>query len=150
MLRGEVAAVIGVEHIGNLTNMPVRIVLAPDRLAQSKRRLCGRRRLEKQEIATNSTAVVIQNYRKPWLSRIFTFPLHQDIKEGCDALAISHWVALPPGGELNRKRRCSLLSFMRQFRRRSRCDVLPRIIGRAGATSGFRGCSAASDISTLT
>jgi hypothetical protein len=35
-----------------------------------------------QEIASNSTAVVIQNYRKPWLGRIFTMPLHQDIKEG--------------------------------------------------------------------
>jgi hypothetical protein len=53
--------------------MPAWIVLAPDGLAQSKRRLCSRRR---------STAVVIQNYRKLWLSRIFTLPLHQDIEEG--------------------------------------------------------------------
>ena len=54
----EVATVIGIEHIGNPTNMPARIILAPDRLAESKRRLCGRRRLEKkQEIASNSTAV---------------------------------------------------------------------------------------------
>src|ERR1700682_3829048 len=81
MLRGEVAAVVGVEHVGNPTKMPARIFLTPDRLAQSKRRLCGRRRLEKQEIASNSTAVVIQNYSKPWLSRIFTFPLHEDIEE---------------------------------------------------------------------
>src|ERR1700730_19206148 len=69
MLRGEVAAVVGVEHVGNPTKMPARIVLAPDRLAQSKRRLCGRRRLKKQEIASNGTAVVI-----PCLSGCFSTP----------------------------------------------------------------------------
>jgi hypothetical protein len=34
-------SVVGVEHIGNPTNMPARIILAPDCLAQSKRRLYG-------------------------------------------------------------------------------------------------------------
>src|ERR1700730_3732800 len=103
MVRGEVAAIIGVEHIGNPTNMPVRIVLTPDRLAQSKCRLRGRWRLEKQEIASNSTAVVIQNYREPWLGRIFNCTRYQG---GCDPPAKLHWVALPPGGEPSRKRRC--------------------------------------------
>ena len=34
-------SVVGVEYIGNPTNMPARIILAPDCLAQSKRRLYG-------------------------------------------------------------------------------------------------------------
>src|SRR5271170_6533272 len=114
MLRGEIAAVIGVEHIGNPRNMPTWIVLAPDRLAQSKRRLCGRRRLEKQEIASNSTAVVIQNYRKPWLSRIFTFPLYQDIEEGVIRLPDRIGSLCLSAVNQVERRAVGLVSFMRQ------------------------------------
>ncbi len=124
MLReGEVAAVIGVEHIGNPTNMPARIVLAPDRLAQSERRLCGRWRLEKQEIARDSTAVVIQNYSKPWLGRIFTFPLHQNIKEGVIRLPNCIGSLCLPAVNQVECGAVGLLSFMRQSQ--EPCGYLP-------------------------
>jgi hypothetical protein len=41
MLRSKVSDVLGVETIWYAANLPARIVLAPDCLAQSKRRLDG-------------------------------------------------------------------------------------------------------------
>jgi hypothetical protein len=94
--------------------MPARIVLTPDRLAQSKSRLCGRWRLEKKELASNSTAGVLQNYRKPWLGRIFTIPLHQNIKEGVIRLPNRIGSLCLPAVNQVESGAVGLLSFMRQ------------------------------------
>ncbi len=123
MQRGEVAAVVGVEYIGNPTNMPARIILPPDCLAQRKRRLYGRWRLEKQEIASNSTAVVIQNYRQPWLGRTFTIPLHQDIEEGVIRLPNRIGSLCLAAVNQVESGAVGLLSFMRQSQ--EPCGYLP-------------------------
>src|SRR5947209_10031222 len=65
VLRGEVAAVVGIERLGDAAHGPVRVTLAPDRLAQRERRLNARRSMQAQRIAGHRSAVIIKDDRQP-------------------------------------------------------------------------------------
>src|SRR5438094_10084847 len=61
MMRGEVAAMVGIERFGDATHRPVRVTLAPDRLPQGERRLNARRVMQAARIAGHHSAVIIEN-----------------------------------------------------------------------------------------
>jgi hypothetical protein len=63
--RGEVAAVIGVEHFGDAEDRPVRVGPPPDRLPERQCRLHGGRAVERKQEAGDGAAVVIDDDGQP-------------------------------------------------------------------------------------
>jgi hypothetical protein len=82
MLRGEIAAMIGVEHLGDAADMPAGLGLAPDRLAKRQGRLNGRRGGEKEQIAGDSAAVIIEDDGQPRLAGLVLVVFDQDLELG--------------------------------------------------------------------
>src|SRR3954454_18457155 len=81
MMRGKVAAIVGIEHIGDAADAPSRILLAPDRLAQRERRLDGRGGLEVEGVSGDGTAVVVDDDRQPGLGGDAVLTDKQNIQE---------------------------------------------------------------------
>src|SRR6266508_6537775 len=103
MARGKVAAMVGVEDLRNATDMPVRLALAPDRLAQREGGVEDGRRLREQIITRDSAAVVILNDRQPGAEsagrprQLTTHPT------ACDRLARSRSAGMLRAGGSNQR-----------------------------------------------
>jgi hypothetical protein len=81
MLGGEIAAAIGVERLGNPADVPARIVLAPDRLAQCQRGVQGGGGIEREEVARHGATVVVQDHGEPGLRRGLALTEGENIQE---------------------------------------------------------------------
>lgn len=79
-LRGEVAAVIGIEGLRDATDMPAGIALAPDRVPQRQGSSeCGRDG-ETEAIRGDRAAVVIEDDRQPWSHRCAALVAHPEVE----------------------------------------------------------------------
>jgi len=61
MPRSKIASMIRIKDTRDTIDMPAWIIFAPDRLAESQRRLERSRCLKTQEIASNGTTIIVQN-----------------------------------------------------------------------------------------
>jgi len=94
--------------------MPARIPLAPDRLAQSERCLCGRWAPRKTGNSQQQHGCSHEDYRKPWLIRTLTIPLQQDVEEGVIRLPDRVGSLCLPAMNQVESGAVGLFSFMRQ------------------------------------
>ena len=81
VLRNEVAAVVGIKLFGDAADGPVRILLAPDRLAQGERGVHGAWRCGGQEEAGDGPAVVVHHDGQPGADGLAGVE-HEDIEHG--------------------------------------------------------------------
>ena len=65
VLRGEIAAVVGVENLRDAADGPVRPALVPNRLPEREGRLDCRRRGERKSVARHGAAVVVEDNGQP-------------------------------------------------------------------------------------
>ncbi len=65
VVAGEVAAVVGVEHVGDAVHRPPGIGLAPDRLAQRQRQVQRRRCAEEHRVAGDRAGAVVLHDGQP-------------------------------------------------------------------------------------
>ncbi len=67
MPGGEVAAVVGVEDLGNATDLPAGITLAPDRIPQGQGGLERAGRFQTETVARDGPTMVVFDERQPRL-----------------------------------------------------------------------------------
>ncbi len=82
VLRGEVNAVVGIENARDAADGPMRVLLAPDPLAQSQSGAEHGRRLEGKIVACNRSAVVVDHDREPGLGDRAVVAQDHDVQLG--------------------------------------------------------------------
>jgi hypothetical protein len=80
--RGEVAAVVGIEDLGNAEDDPVGVGFPPDRLAQHQGGACRRRAIEGNEEACDRATVVVDDDGQPRPCRLAVGPFGPEIELG--------------------------------------------------------------------
>ena len=71
MRARKIAAMIGIKHTRDTTDMPARIIFAPNRLAEGQRGTEDTGRVEPDTETGHRTAVVVDDHGQPGTSRLF-------------------------------------------------------------------------------
>jgi len=82
VVAGEVAAVVGVQHVGQAVHRPVGVGLAPDGLAQRQRQVQRRGSAQEQGVAGDGPRAVVEHDRQPRPGRAAVRVQHQQVQLG--------------------------------------------------------------------